>query len=53
MENTNEDQKCRKHPKICELLQMIYSEFQPHSKTIKQAERKGRMGVEKKTSTSF
>jgi len=35
MEGTNEDQRCRKLPRICELLQVIHSKFQLHSKTIK------------------
>jgi len=32
---------------------MIYSELQPHSKAIKRAERKERMGVEGRISTSL
>jgi len=35
IEDSNEDQRCRKLPRIYELLQMIHSELQPHSKVIK------------------
>ena len=53
MKDTNEDQGCRKLPRICKLLQTIYSEFQPHSETIKRAERKERIRVKRRTSTSL
>ena len=35
MENSDENQGCRKLLKIHKLLQKIYSNFQSHSKTIK------------------
>jgi len=53
IEDTDKDQRCRKLPRICKLLQTIHSEFQPHSEAIKQTERKKRMGVERRTSMSL
>jgi len=53
MEDTDEDQRCRKLPRIYELLQMIHSKLQPYSETIKQTKGNKRMGVERRTSTSL
>ena len=53
MKDTNKDQRYGKLPRICELLQVIHSKFQPHSEIIKRAERKERMGVERRISTSL
>ena len=35
MEDTNKGQGCREFPQIHKLLLMLYSELQPHSKTVK------------------
>ena len=53
MEDTNQNKRHRKLSKICKLLQTIHLEFQPHSKAIKQVEREERMGMERRTPTSF
>ena len=44
MEDTDEDQGCRKFPQICQLLQTIHSQLQSYSKTIERIE--GQKGVE-------
>ena len=49
MEDTNENQRSRKFPWICKLLQAIHPKFQPHSKAIKWVEREERMGMERRT----
>ena len=46
MENAGESQRCRKFPRICELLQKIYSKLQLHGKTIKQVEREKGLDME-------
>jgi len=35
MEDTDKDQRYRKLSRICKLLQVIHSKFQPYSETIK------------------
>ena len=53
MKDTNKNQRCKKLSRIRKFLQTIHSELQLHSKAIKQAEKKERIGVERRTSTSL
>ena len=53
MENTNEDQRCRKFPWICQFLPTIHSQPQSYRKTIKRTERKKGMEIGKGTSGSI
>ena len=45
MENTNKDQRSEKLFGICKFLQKIHLELQSYGKTIKQAEKKERKGM--------
>ena len=53
MENANESQRHRKFPRICKLLQRIYSKLQLYSKTIKQVEREKGMTWNKEHQKAF
>ena len=46
-ENTDEDQRCRKFPRICQFLLMIHLQLQSYRKTIKRTERKKEMKIGK------
>ena len=53
MENTNKNQRSGKLLRTCEFLSKIHPELQSYSKAIKQPERKKRVEIGKRTTTSF
>ena len=53
MEDTNEDQRCRKFPRVRKFLPIVHPKLQPHSKTLEQTKEQEGLEMGRRTSESI